>query len=99
MKHLIAAVLVATSISAHALEFAMPNKAGGEIRLTTAQCPDRDTTWYVMYSYSPTGGVSYGCWFASDGMVHVAWKDGEKSVFKASNFKSVGNQPSKGTAL
>lgn len=89
-KLLITALAVASISAAQAEEWAMPNQAGGEIRLTAAECPSKGKAWSVMYSYSPSGGAQYGCWFFSDGMVHVSWKDGTSSVFKGSLFRPTG---------
>lgn len=100
MKHLLAAVLVAVSMSANALEYAAPNKAGGEIRLTSADCPNKGKPWAVMYSFGSSGSVSYGCWFITDDTVHVQWQDGGSSVFRANTFKPVGSKSNnKGTEL
>lgn len=92
MKRLIIAALLAISASlAHAnQEFSMPNQAGGEIRLTTTRCPDKGReSWFIMYSYVPSGTSIYGCWFANNGLVHVSWVDGTSSIFKATSFRPI----------
>lgn len=103
MRKLIAITAAVLSIGvAHAdTEFSMPNKAGGEIRLTSAQCPGKGKEkWSVMYAFSPSGLATYGCWFFGNNVVHVAWEDGTHSIFQASSFSPVqSNKPSKGVQL
>lgn len=98
MRNLIAAVLVATSISAQAVEFSAPNKAGGEIRLTDVPC--KNGTSYVLYSFSSSGGASYGCFFINGDMVHISWNDGTNGIMPTGYFKKVNATPTnKGTQL
>lgn len=104
MKHLLIAVTAAllTIGVAHANdEYSMPNKAGGEIRLTAAKCPTKGKeNWSVMYAFSSGGGATYGCWFIVNTLVHVSWEDGTNSIFRANDFTRVpSSKPSKGVQL
>lgn len=102
MRNLIAICAAVLTISAaHANEYSLPNKSGGEIRLTDVKCTKKGReTWFVMYAFAPGGSAMYGCWFTANGMVHVGWEDGTHSIYKATDFMPVqSNQPSKGVQL
>ena len=101
MKKLVAGLLGALCLSsAQAVEYSMPNKAGGEIRLTEAKCPDRGReTWNIVYTYASGGSASYGCWFFKDGMVHIRWNEGDSSIFSADSFREVKRNQPKGNGV
>jgi len=68
-----------------AVEFYIPNDAGGQIRLTDEKC---NSSTLRAYAYTLEGHVIYGCWIYKDDMVHVHWPGGDMRVYPAGLFKS-----------
>ena len=69
MKWLLA-ILCAVSINAFADSWAIPNKSGGEIVITTRECP-RDKRLLRAYNYGTTGQMIEGCWAVLDDRVQI----------------------------
>jgi hypothetical protein len=97
MKALLAVLLASVSISAWADSWAMPNKAGGEIVITTRDCP-RQKGLLRAYNYIPGGQMQEGCWTVLDERVHVVWFDGTKYTYPLDAFHVL-SKDKKGTAL
>ncbi len=74
MKKILAAVLVATSIAAHAESLHAPNEAGGSIVITDRPCPTSEKLRYA-YAVEGNGAVTAGCWTFFDGLVHILWTE------------------------
>mgnify|MGYP003347006731 CR=1 FL=1 len=84
MKWLLA-VLCAVSINAFADSWAMPNKAGGEIVITTRECP-KVKGLLRAYNYKQGGSIQEGCWTVFDDMVQVIWFDGSRYAYSLDSF-------------
>ena len=87
MKKLIIALLICFSSVAHADILAwLKNRAGGYMYFTDTQCSDKGAYWKIVYSTNDSGGSTFGCWFYSDGMVHVEWNNGGTSAFNVNDL-------------
>lgn len=70
----------------HGTQYSMPNNAGGDIVLTSTECP-KSNGLHVAYSNNATGAVQGGCWFISDSQhVMVVWNDGSYSRYPTAAF-------------
>lgn len=85
MKALLAVLLASISITALADSYAMPNKAGGEIVITTRECP-KEKRLLRAYNYESGGKVMEGCWTVLDERVHVVWSDGTRYTYPLDAF-------------
>lgn len=92
MKALIAALLLTVG-SAHAQVWSMPNRAGGEIILTTKDCTVLGKTYTTLktgYAYAASGNRLEMCWWIEDGLVHAYWLSGSlentRSTWKIEDF-------------
>ena len=91
MKALIVALLLFTSLQAHAQVYVMPNEGGGEITLTSRQCEHKGRTYQGLkeaYTWSNQLYLS-GCWAVVDGNVHIVWNVNdrqERRVYSIQNF-------------
>jgi hypothetical protein len=89
MKTLIAlALLISVSVSS-AAEFAIANKGGGQIRLTSVQCNESSL---IAYAFTLEGYVSYGCWIIRNDLIHITWDTGDRRVYLASEFQPIGGK-------
>jgi len=91
MRRLILALLLCTSLQAHAQVYVMPNEGGGEITLTSRQCEHKSKTYSGLkeaYAWSNQLYIS-GCWTVIDGNVHIIWNvndRAERRVYNIQNF-------------
>ena len=85
MKKLLLALLF-VSLTAQAESYSRNNAGGGLIVLTDTVCPNFPYLKW-MYTTSPTGQTSYGCWAFINGVVHVAYDDGTKYTYPAEAFR------------
>jgi hypothetical protein len=75
------------------------NNAGGEIVLTTnvGNCTNNQK---AMFTRTPDGKVTFGCWFYEDGYVYVTYDTGTKRVYDGSGWEiNPKFQSKKGNAL
>ena len=72
----------------------LKNQAGGYIYFTDTQCSRKGEYWKVVYGTNKSGGSTFGCWFYSDGMVHVQWDTGNTSAFNAADLTFNSNKGS-----
>ena len=89
MKTLLAAALLAASITAEAGVLVAGNKSGGKIVLTTRDCIVRDKHYEnlaSMYAITPDGALDRGCWYYVDKLVHVVYEDGEERAYELHLF-------------
>lgn len=82
-KLLIALMLVAAPAFAEEW-FEMPNQAGGRILLFKDKCPDGEGK--VVFTTSPDGTSSRGCWYNRAEAVVIVWQSGEISSFDQTSF-------------
>lgn len=80
---LIALMLVATPALAEEW-YETPNQAGGRILLFKDKCPDGDGK--VVFTTSPDGTSSQGCWYNRAEAVVIVWASGEVSSFDQTQF-------------
>ena len=97
MKELLTVLLAGLSLSAWADSYGMPNKAGGEIVLTTAPCPGYKHLMEA-YNYTPGGKMQMGCWTVLEGQVQVVWNDKTRYVYPIDAFY-VKHQDKKGDGI
>ena len=97
MKGLLAVLLASISLTALADSWAMPNKAGGEIVITTRECPKQKGLLRAYY-YLPDGRMQEGCWTVFDERVQVVWFDGTKYTYPLEAFY-VKSKDKKGTGI
>lgn len=97
MKALLAVLLASISITALADSWAMPNKAGGEIIITTRDCPKQKGLLRA-YNYGSGGKLMEGCWTVLDERVHVIWEDGSRYTYPLESFY-VKSKDSKGEKI
>lgn len=97
MKGLLAVLLASISLTALADSWAMPNKAGGEIVITTRECPKQKGLLRA-YNYQQGGHIQEGCWTVFDEMVQVVWSDGTRYAYPMSSFY-VKSKDTKGTGI
>ena len=97
MKTLLAVLLASVSITVFADSFAIPNKAGGEIVITTTPCPGYKSLMEA-YNYTPGGKMQMGCWAVLEGQVQIVWNDKTRYVYPIDSFY-IKNQDKKGTKL
>lgn len=68
----------------------LPNRAGGEIILTTDVIEACDKGQHVAYSTSPEHETVLGCWFNDERMVHIKWLlDGSIRSYPISGFQRI----------
>ena len=85
-KLLLILLLVCGSANAEILAL-LRNQAGGIMYFTDAQCAtESNPYWKIIYSTISGGQTVWGCWFYSDGMVHVRWQNGNTSAFDATDL-------------
>ena len=94
-KLVIIAALIAAPVFADS--WAIPNKSGGEIVITTRECPQQKGLLRA-YNYGSGGQIMEGCWTIFDDMVQVVWKDGTRYAYPVSSFY-VKSKEKKGTSL
>lgn len=88
MKTFIAAILYALSVSATAATIATAaTKEGGEIRLTDTPCKGYPSLLRATITTSNNKLIT-GCWALLDGLVIVAWDDGDRTSYKPEGFKN-----------
>ena len=96
---LIVGLLCAIGLSsAYAEVFATAkNNNGGELVLLTnkGNCSGEDRS---MFTRSPGGQVTFGCWFYSEPYIYVVYENGIKRVYDLNGWTLVKPQ-SKGNAL
>lgn len=101
MKRLIAAVLAATSISAVADTWEIPNQNGGKIVLQDFVCVGKGGKRYEglrsMFAVNSGGKTISGCWYVSEGWVHVTYEDNTEYTYPASSFRQI-KSGNKGTS-
>ena len=97
MKGLLAVLLASISLTAWADSWAMPNKAGGEIVITTRECPKQKGLLRA-YNYKQGGAIQEGCWTVFDEMVQVIWSDGTRYAYPLDSFYKKSTEK-KGTNL
>jgi hypothetical protein len=87
MKTLLALILAATAVTAHATDiFYSGNENGGVIMMTDRQanCPLGS---HVIYTTLAAGELSdTGCWRYAEPFVHVVWDDGTVRDYNSQNF-------------
>ena len=85
---LIAAALL--PLVAHADTWEIPNRSGGKIVLQDTVCISNGGKRYEslrsMFSVSDKGRTISGCWYVSDGWVHVLYNDNTEYTYPASEF-------------
>ncbi len=89
MKNLLASTLAFSLVlaAAHADTLEQPNQAGGKIVLTTRACDKPDATLLLeAYTYEASGAMRAGCWVMLDGLIHIVWQGGGRSVFPFASF-------------
>jgi hypothetical protein len=87
MKTLLALILAATAVTAHATDiFYSGNENGGVIMLTDVQgsCPLKS---HVVYTTLAAGNViDTGCWDYREPFIHTVWSGGDVRDYNGLNF-------------
>lgn len=84
MKKLLLSLLFVCGLANSTILATLQNRAGGLMYFTDSQCARKnDPYWKIVYSTLSGGQTIWGCWFYSDGMVHVQWDSGDTSAFDA----------------
>lgn len=80
--------LLLTLSDSQAASFSMANQAGGRIVLTDRPCDDQVNGANLLqaYTFTDTGAQGNGCWTIIDGLVHIGWGEGKRSVFPQDRF-------------
>ena len=83
----LAVAVLSCAITAQAQSYTQPNKGGGRIVLSFSPCslPGSENLLQA-YTYIESGKATFGCWMMLDGLVHVAWSDGGRSVYPSYGF-------------
>lgn len=89
MKKLLLMLLIPAAVQAQVL--VSPNKAGGEIVLTSRPCVVEGKNFEYFreaYSWSPTASTAPACWLIRDGNVVVVYlRDGDERIYAIESFK------------
>ena len=92
MKRLAIALLIAPSL-ASAVTYELPNQAGGKIVLEEYVCIAKGGKKYehlkAMFAVNSSGKRISGCWYYSEGYVHVIYTDNTEYTYNANNFRLV----------
>ena len=95
LRHALTAAALVGAYNAHALTLIQPNVAGGKMVLTGTTCPKPGfAVLKQAYSFTPNGSAIFGCWTMMDGMVHISWDNGVRSVFEVDSF-TVQDEPAR----
>ena len=94
MKRLTIATMIATIATFAAADtYEIPNKSGGKIVLEEYVCIGKGGKRYEklksMFTVSPSGRRISGCWYYSDGYVHVMYSDGTEYTYPANEFRTI----------
>jgi hypothetical protein len=87
MKKLVALALALIATAAIATELpyvfgTIKNQAGGEIVLTTSDCPTKNGGDFFVFTRSPEGKIGLtGCWSNIDKHIYVFWSDGDTYTY------------------
>ena len=88
MQLIKAFIFVAACSAANAATIATaPTKDGGEIRLTDTPCKGYPSLLRATITTSNNKLIT-GCWALLDGLVIVAWDDGDRTSYKPEGFKN-----------
>ena len=94
MKKLLFCAALLCATYAQALTWEQPNQAGGKIVLTDRACPRAGAEkLFEAYTFEANGNFGAGCWILLDGLVHIVWDGGGRSVFPVRAF-TLGAAPS-----
>lgn len=86
-RYTLAAAILATTVSAQAITLIQPNTGGGNIVLTGNPCPKPGFAMLKQaYTYISTGQSHFGCWTVMDGLIHISWDNGNRSIFAVDSF-------------
>ena len=86
-KLLLCLALAQHSFTASAATWQLPNQAGGQIVLTDTDCLRRGFDPLLQaYGYAADGSAELGCWAVLDGLVHVSWANGSRSIYPMDGF-------------
>lgn len=91
MKRLIYAVALLPLV-AHADTWELNNNAGGKIVLQESVCISggkRYENLRNMFSMAGRGSTITGCWYVSDGWVHVIYNDNSEYTYPANAFRQI----------
>lgn len=86
-RGLLAASILVCALSAQAITLVQPNTGGGNIVLTGNTCPKPGFAMLKQaYTYISNGNSHFGCWTVMDGLIHISWDNGNRSIFAVDSF-------------
>lgn len=98
-------VLIAALVAAPAFAdtWELPNQSGGKIVLQESVCIMNGGRRYEnlrnMFAMSSSGKTFSGCWYMTDGWVHVIYNDQTEYTYPANAFTYIRGAKPKGTSL
>lgn len=89
MRKLLAVMMFVPMLAQAEAIATMPNEGGGKIVLTDDECKHEGKVYKGLnrvYSYTPQGYNSEGCYMVEDNTVVAIWNSGNKMRYPAENF-------------
>ena len=95
LRHTLIAAILTCAASAQAITLVQPNAGGGKLMLTGTTCPKPGfAVLKQAYSFVTNGSAIFGCWTLMDGMIHISWDNGVRSIFEVDSF-TVQDEPAR----